>query len=94
MADPSLASLAAPAQLRAFVDAMADLTETPACAVLRAMVAVLERQARRTDDMDHAHRIGRLLHAVRAELGRDPRPGHGACPDPCPGRQAGGAAAS
>jgi hypothetical protein len=90
MADLSLASLATPTQLRAFADAIADLTATSVCTVLRTMVTVLERQARQADDMAAVHRIQRLLQAVRAELDRHPHPVGELCADSSPGQHAGG----
>ena len=64
----SLDQLDDPADLRAFIDAMSDITGASASMVLKAIVEVLERQlCVRSDDMDEVWRLGRLLRAARVE---------------------------
>ena len=71
--------------LRAFVDALSDITGSPASMVIRVRCEVLERQLlRRSDDMSEVLWVGRLLQAARVEAdyelprggidGHQPRP--------------------
>ena len=55
--------------IQAFIDAMSDITGTPASTTLAITAKVLERELRRrSDDMGGVWRLGRLLQAVRVEL--------------------------
>jgi len=57
-----------PADLRALIHAMSDITGASVSMVLKVTVEVLERQlCVRSDDMDEVWRLGRLLQAVRVE---------------------------
>ena len=63
-----------PADLRAFIHAMSDITGASVSRVLKAMVEVLERQlCVRSDDMDEVWRLGRLLQVVRVESASGPQ---------------------
>jgi hypothetical protein len=62
--------------LRAFIDAMSDLTGASANVVIQEMAMLLERQLRRrSDDIDQVYRLGRLLQAVRLEFDAAGAPG-------------------
>jgi len=64
----TLEQLANPANLRAFIHAMSDITGASVSTVLRTIVEVLERQlCVRSDDMDDVRRLGRILQVVRVE---------------------------
>jgi hypothetical protein len=64
----SLDQLDDPADLRAFIDAMSDITGASVSMVLKAIIEVLERQlCVRSDDMDEVWRLARLLQVVRVE---------------------------
>jgi len=64
----SLDQLRHPTELRAFIQAAADITGTSVSMVLKITVEVLERQlCVRSDDMDEVGQLGRLLQAVRVE---------------------------
>jgi hypothetical protein len=69
----SLDQLANPADLRAFIHAMSDITGASVSTVLKAIVEVLERQlCVRSDDKDEVWRPGRLHQVVRVESDAGP----------------------
>ena len=73
----SLDQLRHPTELRAFIQATADITGTSVSMVLKITVEVLERQlCVRSDDIDEVWRLGRLLQVVRVESHSAP---HASC---------------
>jgi len=66
--DPLVNPADSRAVIRAFIDAMSDITGAPANVVLATTAVVLERQLhQRSDDMAQVWRLGRLLQAVSVE---------------------------